>query len=521
MVLIDAHSDASQVFDSDAVRQKVIRSATDNELGMLERRWRSEGVIQSFNWIEPLMPHPIAHVVWIPGERLTNQELSLKRIEVVEQLNAHEMAVPRQAGDLSPFYEVTDFSRFLSRPPTGPVIVSLDLDSFAYESDPGPRLERILDAALELPNLRAITVAISRPYLASEEESHRLLYLTLSYLTRLVNIDLQYEPYAWTGEDRSEKARELALQGKDVPHYAVDQAPGYLRALLVQSSPRIQTYLDRPRWEGLLQSWSASLPSIRLEGSGYVSVDDPLRVRLEGLSDGQIAWKVLLSASHRYNVTGARQGYADGAGAFLLWREVRIATGDGRLEITERDLIPYFDTSTGLGTLRVFCEVDGCRSNVVCISRYQGSGYLARLSEIFNLPYVYGSGLLTVEGKLSADARYGADCAHFLIYGWRRTGRNVPYLNPEQLLPYLREVDEIVGFRQGIAWGARGPLQASPEHVRKGLIMHFGKHAAAICESGMVTERTRVVHQLEGFPSFTTVGELVRQYPQARLMILK
>lgn len=521
LVLIDAHSDATQVFDSDAIRRQVLRSATDDQLGPLVQRWRAQGTIQCFNWIEPLIPHPISQVVWIPADELSTEELTRKRAEVREQINAHEMAVPRREGDFSQRYQVTDLARWRRQKTTGPLIVSLDLDAFANDPSPHIRLSETLDAILELENVQALTIAISRPYLASEEQSHQLLFEALRHLTRVVNVDLEYEPFSVTGEDRSLRAAELAEQGLEVPRYQVERAPGILRALLVQNAARIQVRVDRSRWERLLQSWRQSLPRICVEGDGYVPVGQPLRVHLEEAPAGEVVWKALLPARDRYNLTGQNQGYADHASGILRWREVPVSSGDRQLELSDRELVPFLDPKTGWGTLRVFCEVDGRRSNVVCLSRYQGDGYLARLSEIFNLPYVYGSALLTDQGQTSADARCGADCAHFLIYGWRRQGWNVPYLNPGQLLAYLREIDEFSGFRHGLACGRRGPIMATPDLIRAGLVLHFGKHMAAVYDEGLLCEKTRVVHQLETYPELTTLGALAGRYPRVRVMVLK
>src|SRR6266480_451286 len=60
LILFDAHSDASGIFDSDKIRGAIRNVASVEVRQTLLDRWRSEGAVQSFNWIEPLMPAPIA-----------------------------------------------------------------------------------------------------------------------------------------------------------------------------------------------------------------------------------------------------------------------------------------------------------------------------------------------------------------------------------------------------------------------------------------------------------------------------
>src|SRR5689334_21050645 len=61
----DAHSDASGIFDSDTIRNSLRRVPSVEERHALLARWRKDGAIQCFNWIEPLMPHPIKRTIWI------------------------------------------------------------------------------------------------------------------------------------------------------------------------------------------------------------------------------------------------------------------------------------------------------------------------------------------------------------------------------------------------------------------------------------------------------------------------
>jgi hypothetical protein len=503
LVLIDAHSDSSEVFDSDRVRHRVLQAAGAGQLDDLVRKWRSRGVIQCFGWIEPLMPHPISKVWWV-----TPDGRSQDHREVREQINAHEMTTPREEGDLSSRYQFTDLIHLTKV--TGPVVVSIDLDYFAT----GGNLDRVLDRVLRIPGLQAVTLAISRPYLASEDQAHRLLFEALRYLTRVVNLDIHYEPFLTTGEDRSRKAKELYSKRMDVPRYEIENAPAFLRSLILANSSRIEVDEDRDKWERLLTKWRSDNVIPRISSPGDVPADQPFRITLENYRGGQIQWKVLVPAHDRYNLTNDDQSFAAGAPKFLTYVEKPIPAADGLSEIDGALLIPLLDPKTGLGTLRVFCELSTGSSNVVSFSRYEGDNYVGKLTEIFNLPYVYGSAMLR------ADARYGADCAGFIIYGRRREGWNIPYVNPKDLLPYLEELDEFKRFQDGVAHGRHGPIQLTTALLRNGLLLHFGKHIAAVYEDneGVLTEQTRVVHQLETYPEVTTFGTMARKYKQILIM---
>ncbi|HLJ50490.1 MAG TPA: hypothetical protein VKU01_30970 [Bryobacteraceae bacterium] len=515
LVLIDAHSDASEVFNSDAVRQQVLHAASAGELDDLIQKWRSRGVIQSFDWIEPLIPHPISKVWWVPAAPQHSPD-------AVQQINAHQMTAPRQGGDFSRRYVITDLNSVMKQV-RGPVVVSIDLDYFSQGT---AKVDHLLQSILTLPGLQAMTIAISRPYLASEAQAHQLLYEALAYLTRIINIDIHFEPFASTGEDRSRKAQDFYRKHMDVPHYDIASAPAVLRSLLLRNVTRIEVGEDREKWNRLLDTWrnEGAVPRIALIGGGdenLVPVGRPFQIRIENYKAQQcshIRWKILVPAHEKYNLTNEEEGFAAGAPRFLLFDERPLPAADGLAALDEATLLPSFDPRTGWGTIRVFCELtvgtQTYTSNVVPLSRYQGDGYLGKLTEIFNLPYIYGSAMLHENGKTSADARYGADCSHFIIYGLRRQGLNLPYVNPKELLHYLDDVDEFSAFHDGIALGRTGPI-----HLTDRLLLHFGNHVAAVFEdTGVLKEQTRVVHQLESYPEITTFGAMARKYRRIRIM---
>src|SRR5262245_18994456 len=75
LIHFDAHSDASAIFDSDNLRTALRKVASMDERSALLDQLRQTGRVQCVNWIEPLMPAPIAKVIWVPGDRLDTAEV--------------------------------------------------------------------------------------------------------------------------------------------------------------------------------------------------------------------------------------------------------------------------------------------------------------------------------------------------------------------------------------------------------------------------------------------------------------
>src|SRR5712691_4063106 len=183
LILFDAHSDASGIFDSDKIRYALRNVASAQDRQTLLDRWRSKGTVQCFNWIEPLMPAPIKKVIWVPAEKLSASQISEHRQQATALLDGHLEAAPRQSGSLREQYVVSDFEHLDKQiDPKQQLIVTIDLDYFA--GLPAPEQEqafaRIWNFVIERPNLGAITFAISRPYLNSEHDADRLLTMAIA-----------------------------------------------------------------------------------------------------------------------------------------------------------------------------------------------------------------------------------------------------------------------------------------------------------------------------------------------------
>src|SRR5215467_14358012 len=259
LILFDAHSDASGIFDSDKIRNALRNVASVEVRRKLLDRWRREGAVQCFNWIEPLMPAPIAKVVWVPAEKLSAVEIRKRTQQATALLDGHLEAAPRKSGSLRESYIVSDLDSLEGHlNPNQSLIVTIDLDYFAglpaAEQETG--FARIWNFVIERPNLCSITFAISRPYLKDEEEAYRLLKLALNSAVSLPSAQIEFEPFLTVANDHSNLAKQLIVKREKLPAFDVAQAPQELRARILCERQRVIVGHDAARWQRLLQTWN-------------------------------------------------------------------------------------------------------------------------------------------------------------------------------------------------------------------------------------------------------------------------
>ncbi len=532
LILFDKHSDASEAFHSDEIRSFILANQADGAIDTLSKDWRKNGLIQCFSWIEPLMPRPIAKVHWVAGNSLTDTDLREKSLQVQKDINRYESAIARNCGDLSPDFVVTDLCRIKNSPEISlPVIVSIDLDYFTdldnYQL--AAQTEAVAEYVLRLKNLLAVTIAISRPYLKSKEQADSLLYYFLKTFSNVVNMRIEYEPFVDTGPDRSNLAVSYYKNKSAIPSYQISEASDTLKSFILRAYNRINVVFRREDWGKLLNQWQKTIqckPEIVIYVNGqkvptrqfnYINRDDNLLLKAANpynTPNLHISWKALLPAEKSMNITKRNYGYADDTLKAIRFDEKTVIGNS--MELKGESLAAAFDSKTGLGTARIFMEVsDGpntYQSNILCISRFKGQGYLGKLTEVFNLPYVLGSSLIKDGGNIGADAKYGADCSNFIIYGQRRLGKKIPYLNPYQLRPYLIELDDVSHFMNGIAYGRKGKVSINDELIENGLLLHFGSHIVAVYRDNepknALDYNDLIIHQLEDYPEIIPLKDL-------------
>jgi poly-gamma-glutamate capsule biosynthesis protein CapA/YwtB (metallophosphatase superfamily) len=527
LILFDAHSDASGIFDSDKIRYALRNVASTQDRQKLLDRWRSKGAIQCFNWIEPLMPAPIEKVIWVPAEKLSAGQMRGRQQRATALLDGHLEAAPRKSGSLEKAYIVSDFQSLEKEiDPKQRLIVTIDLDYFAgmAVADREQAFARIWNFVIERPNLGAITFAISRPYLNSEHEADRLLKLALTSALSLPTARIEFEPFLTVANDHSDLAKKLLVKGQKPPSFDVEQVTQDLRARILAERERINVRQDSARWQQLLRNWNDEAPRVHLEVKDREpSTDDVWRVPADDSADIQlvvepwtakpdkIEWFALTPKFWRCNLTDLsadQVGFVANAAPRPAWNELAIDCHDSVLPVTKIENL--FDRQLHCGSLRLRARavVDGKirETPVMELRRFIGSGFRAALTEQFGLPYLFGSGEFSEASDTGPETNLGADCANFVVYALRRQGQRIPWSDPRQLRQHL----DIVARST-----TPGTPRITPEDLQRGTIVHLGTHVAAVIEDrnpvGILDENDLVAHQLPAAPELVTLGELLSE----------
>ncbi len=527
LILFDAHSDASGIFDSDNIRNALRNVASSRDRQALLAHWRSNGTVQCFNWIEPLMPAPIARVIWVPAGEFSTSEVDKRKQEATALLDGHLEAAPRKSGSLRESYVVSDFHNLDKHiNPNQPLVVTIDLDYFAGLSATEQEIAfaRIWNFVIERPNLRAITFAISRPYLKDEDEAYRLLELTLTAVISLPTAQVEFEPFQTVANDHSNLAKELMINGKKLPVFDLAQAPQELRARILSERQRILVGHDTTHWEQLLGTWNDEAPQLHLQVKDRqpstdkvwrILADQPAEIELVAepwtTKSEKMEWFALTPKYLRCNLTDLstdQVGFVANAASRPAWNELPIDYHDSALPISKLDNL--FDPQWHCGSLRLRARavVDGKirETPVLELRRFIGTGFRSAITEQFGLPYLFGSGELSEDSDTGPETNLGADCANFVVYALRRQGQRVPWSDPKR----LREDLDLVTRS-----ATPGTARISAEDLQRGVIVHLGTHVAAVMGDrqpvGILSENDLVAHQLGGAPEILTLGELLKE----------
>jgi len=383
---------------------------------------------------------------------------------------------------------------------------------------------RIWNFVIERPNLRAITFAISRPYLKDEDEAYRLLKLALTAALSLPTAQVEFEPFLRVVNDRSNLAKELMVKGEKLPVFDLAQAPRELRARILSERQRVLVRHDTVRWEQLLRAWNDEAPQLHLQVKDRqpstdnvwrIAADRPAEIELVAepwtTKPEKIEWFALTPKYLRCNLTDLstdQVGFVANAASRPAWNELPINHHDSALPMSKLDNL--FDPQWHCGSLRLRARavVNGKirETPVLELRRFIGSGFRAAITEQFGLPYLFGSGELSENSDTGAETNLGADCANFVVYALRRQGHRVPWSDPKR----LREDLDLVTRS-----ATPGTARISAEDLQRGTIVHLGTHVAAVMEDrqpvGILDENDLVAHQLGGTPEILTLGELLKE----------
>jgi hypothetical protein len=473
------------------------------------------------------MPAPIARVIWVPAKKLSAPEIRKRAQQATALLDGHIEAAPRKSGSLRESYVASDFDSLQKHlNPNQPLVVTIDLDYFAGLStvEQATGFAHIWNFVIELPNLRAITFAISRPYLKDEDEAYRLLNLALTAALSLPTAQIEFEPFLRVANDHSNLAKELMVKGEKLPAFDLAQAPQELRARILSERQRVLVRHDTVHWQQLLRAWDEEAPQLHLEVKDRqpstdnvwrILADQPAEIELVAepwtAEPEKIEWFALTPKHLRCNLTDLstdQVGFVANAASRPAWNELPINHHDSALPISKLDNL--FDPQWHCGSLRlrVRAVVDGKirETPVLELRRFIGSGFRAAITEQFGLPYLFGSGELSENSDTGPEKNLGADCANFVLYALRRQGQRVPWSDPKR----LREDLDLV-TRSATA----GTARISAEDLQRGTIVHLGTHVAVVIKDrqpvGILDENDLVAHQLGGAPEILTLGELLRE----------
>lgn len=534
LIHFDAHSDASAIFDSDKVRERLRRVSSLEERRRLLEQWRERGAIQCYNWIEPLMPAPISRMIWVPGPTLSDASATERQEKAVSQFDGHLEAAPRQSQSFRERCRVLGFDQLPGElKEGGPIVVTIDLDYFADvpASRRAREFERVWKFVAECRNLRAVTIAISRPYLKNDADADDLVRLALAASLSLPTAMIQFEPFANVGPDRSLRAREFQVRRQQVPGFRLENASEKLRALLLANRERISVETETASWAQRLDGWEKEAPKLRLAVKGHEPSTDniwrvpandgaevELRTEPRDAAVTHIEWIAVTPEYARCNLTANRAdeiGFASGAPPRPRWRETKLPGKDRTLSLG------VFRTKSPreLGAIRVKARVEiGGRmreTSPIEIRRFAGAGFRAAITEQFGLPYLFGSGELSDGSDTGPETGFGADCANFVVYALRRQGRLVPWSNPKQLRKYLESLAQNI---------RPGDARISDDDIAGGLLVHLGNHVAAVMEDrpplGVLDRGDLVAHQLEGVPEILSLGRLLDARKKDRFDLL-
>jgi len=493
LLLIDAHSDASSVNHSDAVRLGLRRVRDREARAKRVEEWLRSGRIQAFNWIEPLMPQPINGVLWVAGAKLDAQALEAHQIEAAGQVDSRVEFEAREAGALGERWRVADLDGFsVWEPPDLPLLVSIDLDFFHAmpEAEAERAFATIWEKIMSLPRLAGISFAVSRPWLADDSEADQLVAMALNAAGEIENAEIEIATSEANAPDDSLKAAEFLEKNQEIPRYDWNHPGSKVQS---RQGKTLRLVVDHA-----VES---------ADGIWRVDAANSVVVRVASASQGRTRWWQLEPGSATFDLlplTGMGKDFSPHGTGRAVWQRRRFLgeSGDGAWSLK----IP--DGPQAWGRLRVEAEVETSegwqRATLREIRVQTGSGFRRALSGQFRAPYVFGIGLAHKDGRSGPETGMGFDCANFLIAAWRETGRWLPWSDPGGLRQRLTTVAERVAVNDTVV--------LPPDAADKGLIIDFGAHVAALWEDrepfGVLDQNDLLAHHLGGFPELKTLGEL-------------
>jgi len=315
----------------------------------------------------------------------------------------------------------------------------------------------------------------------------------------------------------------------------------HFQNLLLLYSNKFRVKKQNKKWRTLLHQWGKKewVPELAFFCNGKkaangmfhnINYGESFSIKIAGVNQrkgSRITWNALIPFRKSYNITARDFGFAQKTGRVIFSRTVQIPGSKNKIQLSHNLARQLFDRKTGYGTIRIFASFkkaeETFRTKVITISRSRNATFLGRLMEVFNLPYIFGSSLIQCGDLWGPDARVGADCSNFLIYGLRRMGHSLSYVNPAQMKKYLHIINSVSGFKNGMALGKEGGVKIIPAQLQKGLFLHFGVHIVALYKDLGIPDRLDlddlIIHQLGGFPEIVPLRKI--KYIKKPFLVMK
>ena len=517
LVLVDAHSDASAVERSEEIREQLRRVASLEERARRVEAWRHSGRIQAYNWIEPLMPRPVAHVRWCPAPELSAQRLAELTSETVGSLDGRSEVERRGAGSFASRWDTADLAAD-DWDISGPVLLAIDLDFFVGmdAEERTQSFERIWQLAMTWPGLRGIAFSVSRPWLTDDAEADALVAMAADAVLRTRGATLELDGRLDRSPDGSRRNKELSDSGRPVPRWTLEQASPALRGTLGALGKRLR----------ITGAGGDELPNpIEIRpASGEPDTDGVWRFPLADCPDlsvapcegatGRVRWYALEPSHPAVDLwpeTGLGKGFSERPARWVYETRRSLGLTDGRALPADR-----WKPASG-GRVRIAAEVETDRgwlpAGAVEIRVSTAEGFRGALSECLGMPYVFGISRVTDDERTGVESGWGADCANLLVYAWRRQGIPLVWGDPSTLARQLSTMGEDLSL-------ADAP-PVSPEEIERGVAIDFGRHVVALWEDrpplGRLSGNDLVIHHLGGFPEIVELSTLAESRPRFAL----
>ncbi len=302
--------------------------------------------------------------------------------------------------------------------------------------------------------------------------------------------------------DKAASNREMrAKLGADVRLYLVVEARVNGKRRVFTEAPKLRKGRRRVR---KIARWPATLPKPQI--TWYKLEADPLE---NGIYDNtgtmEPAWHPVERADHPAKWHWCHIDVAETE--MTKWGSAWRQKADAHPTTTP-------DEYGGLGTMRFTARVklgrkevwargkehmdkSGLKRGIATVRFRRDDTPVGYMTELINVPYVYGSSTTTGRDKdHQAERGVGSDCADMVIYGWRRAGKKQGYTWTGGLKSRSKRRAWVTALKGGKYRTADGKPIKFGRDVRVGDMFLWSGHVAVIAEkdkTGYLTPNTMIL----------------------------